>query len=130
MLLSSTKKPTNNQIVTVIDTPNHVLLYSIRTRRLTHVPVTHVNTMARVPMYSRLMISTRALVLYHIPEFNVRLSSLCTTTLFKSLISSALCLSAKVLNGNIFYNNNNNENPLYVGLYLFFASFISLQHFF
>ena len=52
---------------------NHVL-HSIRTRRVTRVPVTRVNTMARVPMYSRLMLSTRALVLFCTTEFSARVS--------------------------------------------------------
>jgi hypothetical protein len=52
------------------------VLHSTRTRRVTRVPVTHVNTMARVPMYFRLTLSTRALVFHLTSDASVRVSSL------------------------------------------------------
>jgi hypothetical protein len=50
------------------------LLCSIRTRRNTRVPVTHVNIRARVPIYSRPIFSTRALVHHSISETSVKVS--------------------------------------------------------
>ncbi len=48
---------------------------SIRTRRVTRVPVTHVNTRARVPMCLCLMLSTRVLAQLCLSASSVKVSS-------------------------------------------------------
>jgi hypothetical protein len=74
----------NTQLAVGLDTVTDLnnSLHSIRTRRVIHVPVTRVNTMARVPMHFCLTLSTRALVLQPTQEASVRVSNLYTSHRF------------------------------------------------
>jgi hypothetical protein len=91
---------------------NHIL-YSIRTRRVTNVPVTRVNTMASVLMYSRLTLSTHAIVLYAIPESSVKVSSVYLSRFFNVSFLELLFLVKTKL--KCFLYNPGSNSAFYIG---------------